>query len=244
MNRKGRRKRGYLMAGAGMLLLGGMGAVAITHPAPQLDGRNCVIGRSPPQTLAIAIDASDRLVSSQPREITYAVEEKLTALKKGDRVLVLDAAGEPTAEAEPIVDQCDAGDDDNLARNAFRRAIVRPIVDHLHDLEDQPPSDQSPIAGEHPVIGRRPRSLHIPGSQLTILFATDGLQSSALQSRPYRKGSNFPKPEGTPLRAITVDLVLIEERRDLALPAAGNRPPAGNGSPPPGPRSSCRSCVG
>jgi hypothetical protein len=215
MSRKSRRMRGYLVAGAGLLLVGSLAAVAISHPEVRLDARHCEIGRPPPETLAIAIDVSDRLVSAQPREITYAVERELMALKQGDRVIVLDAAGEPTAEAAPIVDQCHPGDDDNVARNAFQRAIVRPIEDHLHDLQNQPASDQSPIA-ESILSLAADQSLHLPGSKLTILFGTDGLQNSELQSA-YRRGSNFPKPVGTPLKGVTVNLVLMKNDRDLAL---------------------------
>jgi hypothetical protein len=215
MNRKSRRMRGYVMAGTGLLLVGGLEAFAITHPAARLDARHCAIGRPPPGTLAIAIDVSDQLVISQPREITYAVERELMALKQGDRVLVVDAAGEPTAEAVPIVDQCDAGDGDNVARNAFQRSIVRPIEDHLQQLQNQPASDQSPIA-ESILSLAADQSLHIPGTQLTVLFATDGLQNSALQSA-YKRGSTFPKPDGTPLKGVTVDLVLMKNARDLAI---------------------------
>jgi hypothetical protein len=203
------------MAGAGLLLTGGLGTFAITHPAARVDARHCEIGRPPPQTLAIAIDVSDQLVSSQPREITYAVQQKLMELKQGDRVLVVDAAGEPTAETAPVVDQCDAGDGDNVARNAFQRSIVRPIEDHLQQLQNQAASDQSPIA-ESILSLAADQSLHIPGTQLTVLFATDGLQNSALQSA-YKRGSNFPKPGGTPLKGVTVELVLMKNARDLAL---------------------------
>jgi hypothetical protein len=203
------------MAGTGLLLVGGLGAFAITHPAARLDARHCEIDRPPPESLAVAIDVSDRLVSAQPREITYAVERELMALKQGDRVLVVDAAGEPTAEAAPIVDQCHPGDGDNVARNAFQRAIVRPIEDHLRVLQNQPASDQSPIAESILSLAADP-SLHTPGSRLTILFATDGLQNSALQSA-YKRGSNFPKPDRTPLKGVTVDLLPMKNARDLAL---------------------------
>ncbi len=215
MNRKSRRMRGYFMAGTGLLLVGGLGAFAITHPAARLDARHCIIDRPPPRTLAIVLDTSDPLVAAQPREITFVVKRELMTLKQGDRVLVLDAAGEPTAEAAPIVDQCDAGDGDNVARNAFQRSIVRPIEAHLRDLQNQPASDKSPIV-ESILSLAADQSLHIPGTQLTILFASDGLQNTGLQSA-YKKGSNFPKPDGTPLKSVTVELVLMKNARDLAL---------------------------
>jgi hypothetical protein len=215
MTTKPKRARGYLTAGIGVLIIGGLGAVAVLNPTEQLDVRHCIIDRVPPRTLAIVLDTSDLLVAAQPREITFVVERELMALKQGDRVIVLDAAGEPTAEAAPIVDQCDAGDGDNVARNAFQRAIVRPIEDHLRDLQGKQASNQSPIV-ESILSLAADQSLHIPGTQLTILFGTDGLQNSGLQSA-YKRGSTFPKPDGTPLKGVTVELVLMKNARDLAL---------------------------
>ncbi|MEO7382681.1 MAG: hypothetical protein ABIV25_13190 [Paracoccaceae bacterium] len=163
----------------------------------------------------VALDTSDPLVSVQPRAVAFEVDHALSSLKRGDRILAIDAAGKPAAEVAPIVDQCHPGDDDNVARNAFKSLVVGPIERHLEALKKLPASSVSPLV-ETLIAIAADQSLNRSGTTLSVIFFTDGLQNSAFQSA-YRQNSDFPKPVGVPLRNVTVQIVLIRNDRDFAL---------------------------
>lgn len=208
-----RRVRYYALAGLGTLILCGLSVAAVLTPYQRVDQRHCVIGHAPATSLAVALDTSDPLVVVEPRQVSFAVEHELGLLKKGDRIVALDVGGETLAEVAPIVDQCHPGDDDNIARNAFRRTIVDPINAHLRAVKDHQAAGESPLA-ETILAVASDSSIHPQGSKLRILFVTDGLQNSALQSA-YRRGSTFPAPGGQPLKGVVIKLVLIKNGRDL-----------------------------
>ncbi len=205
----------YAMAGAGALILVGLSVTAALSPYEHVDQRHCVVGTVPAKVLAVGLDTSDPLVVVEPREVSFAVDQALNSLNKGDRIVALDVGGKPLAEIAPIVDQCHPGDDDNIARNAFRRTILEPIAAHLRDLLGHPASTESPLAESMVNLASDP-SIHPQGSKLVILFVTDGIQNSPLQSA-YRRGSKFPKPAGQPLKGVVINLVLIKNERDIAL---------------------------
>lgn len=216
MNTGARKRMGYYaMAGLGALILGGLSVTAALTPYVHVDKRHCVVGHAPATSLAIVLDTSDPLVLVEPRQVSFAVDQELGELRKGDRILALDVGGKALAEVAPIVDECHPGDDDNIARNAFRRAVVDPINAHLRDVKGHEPAAQSPLAETILTLASDP-SVHPQGSRLIVLFATDGLQNSPLQSA-YRRNSRFPAPDGQPLKGVVIKLVLIRNERDLRL---------------------------
>lgn len=205
--------RYYAMASFGALILGGLTIAATLTPYERVDQRHCAIGHAPATSLAIALDTSDPLVLVEPRQVSFAVERELGLLRKGDRIVALDVGGEALAEVAPIVDECHPGDDDNIARNAFRRTVVDPINAHLRAVKDHQAAGQSPLA-ETILALASDSSIHPQGSKLVILFVTDGMQNSTLQSA-YRRGSTFPAPDGQPLKGVVIKFVLIQNKRDL-----------------------------
>jgi len=205
----------YAMAGAGALILVGLSVAAALSPYEHVDQRHCVVGAVPAKVLAVELDTSDPLVVVEPREVSFAIDQSLNSLNKGDRIIALDVGGKALPEIAPIVDQCHPGDDDNIARNAFRRTILQPIAAHLRDVLGRPAAAESPLAESMVSLASDP-SIHPRGSKLVILFVTDGMQNSALESA-YRRGSKFPKPEGQPLKGVVIELVLIKNERDIAL---------------------------
>lgn len=216
MTRNYRKRLGiYAMAGTGALILVGLSVTAALSPYEHVDQRHCVVGRVPTRVLAVALDTSDPLVVVEPREVSFAVDQSVDTLKKGDKIVALDVGGKSLAEIAPIVDQCHPGDDDNIARNAFRRTILEPITAHLRDVMGHPASAESPLAESMVSLAADP-SIHPQGSKLVVLFVTDGIQNSPLQSA-YRRGSKFPKPEGQPLKGVVINIVLIKNQRDIQL---------------------------
>jgi len=215
MKKTAKRLRAFLLAGVGTLVLTGLSVTAALTPYEHLDQRHCALAHAPATTLAVALDISDPLVVAEPRQVSFSIGQVLASLKKGDRVVALDVAGKPAAEISLLVDQCLPGDDDNIARNAFRRAIVEPIADHLRDVTGHAASAESPLAETMVSLVTDP-SVHPLGSKLVVFLVTDGIQNSPLQSA-FRRGSQFPKPQGEPLKGVVIKLLLIRNDRDIAL---------------------------
>jgi hypothetical protein len=203
----------------GLALTGTLGAAAFLDPTQKVDRRHCVVGQPPPETLVTLPDTSDSLVATEPRETAFATEAEIAHLNAGDRIILLDMAGKAVAEETPLIDQCDPGDDDNIARNAFKRDVLVPLAKHLKSLNANTSSDESPIIETILAVVGDP-SLHAAGSKLRFLIPTDGLQNTHFASA-YRRGTKFPRPEGEPLKGIAIKIVPIENARDLALQPRG-----------------------
>jgi hypothetical protein len=205
----------YALVGVGVAAIGTLAFAMIASPDDPRDSRHCFIDRPPARTLVVSLDVSDPLTSVHPREVAFDVDRSLAGLRSGERVVVIDAAGKPPTEIATVVDQCHPGDDDNTARNAFRDEILRPIARHVNDVRSKPASNESPLAETITGVAADP-SLHAAGSKLDILFITDGLQNSALESA-YRSGSEFPTPAPGLLSGVKVELDLVKNERDFAL---------------------------
>ncbi len=205
--------------GAATIVLSGLAAaVVLSPPAPALDGEGCVAGR-PTNTLVVALDTTDRLISQQPRQVQDAVAAEVRALSPGDRVAVVEIAGETRPEAKPLVSACLPGAATNVERNRFRDRIASPIAARLGELAGRPEAPASPII-ETLVALASDRTFNGQGGRLTILAISDGLQNTAHGS-VYGAGHAFPSPNGQPMSGVTVDLELLRNPRDAALQPRG-----------------------
>lgn len=211
---------GWVLGGVGAASLAAIIVVAsLTKQAAVADAVGCMSGVAR-ETLVVAIDTTDPLTAAQPQRVETAVNDSLARLKANDRVAVVEMTATPPTEVKSVVNACKPADENNHDRKLLHDLIDQPIATLLQKIAKQSDSErQSPIIETLFAIASD-STLNTSRSGLHVLLVSDGLQKSDRAS-VYPRGAAFPQPNGLPLHGVTIELVVLQNPRDLDLQPAG-----------------------